>query len=125
MAKARATTATLIASQNNPSSARELAMTMAMLGNMTTKEDIPAIQAEVSEITAGREYTRYPLTNQWPVYITYFTIAQAVDGELTTFKDIYGRDAPVIAALDKPRQSNRARETSEEVIEIVDDLQTT
>lgn len=104
--------------------ARELAMTMAMLGNMESKEDIPLIQAEVSEITAGREYTRYPLTNQWPVYITYFTMASDVDGELTTFADIYGRDAPVIAALGQPRQTDRARKTSEEVTEIVDDLQT-
>lgn len=105
--------------------ARELAMTMSMLGNMKTKEDIPGIQAEVSEITASGDYTRYPMLNQWPVYITYFTMAQGVDGQLKTFADIYGRDAPVLAALDKPRQSNRARETSEEAVEIVDDLQTT
>jgi hypothetical protein len=47
-----------------------------------------------------------------------------VNGELRRFDDIYGRDAPVLAALDAPRQRERARETSEEVIEIVDDLQT-
>ena len=35
-----------------------------------------------------------------------------------------GRNLPVLAALDAPRQRERARETSEEVIEIVDDLQT-
>ena len=104
--------------------ARELAMTMAMLGNADSREDIPAIQAEVAEITAGREYTRYPMTKQWPVYITYFTYGVDVEGKLTQFADIYGRDAPVLAALDAPRQSNRARETSEEVVEIVDDLQT-
>ena len=104
--------------------AREVAMTMAMLGNMTTKDDIPAIQSEVQEITGGREYTRYPLTNQWPVYITYFTMATDVDGKLTTFKDVYDRDAPVLASFDQPRQANRARETDEAVVEIVDDLQT-
>ena len=64
------------------------------------------------------------MVNQWPVYLTYFTMAQDIDGELRTFKDIYGRDAPVLAALDKPREQNRARKTSEEVVEIVDDLQT-
>ncbi len=105
--------------------ARELAMTMSMLGNMTTKDDIPAIQSEVQEITAGGKYTRYPLTNQWPVYLTYFTMASDVDGRLTTFSDIYGRDAPVLASFDKPREANRARQTDEEVVEIVDDLQTT
>jgi murein L,D-transpeptidase YcbB/YkuD len=104
--------------------ARELAMTMSMLGNASNREELPAIQQEVSEITASREYTRYPMEKQWPVYITYFTYGVDVDGNLTKFADIYGRDAPVLAALDAPRQSDRARQTSEEVVEIVDDLQT-
>ncbi len=104
--------------------ARELAMTMSMLGNAKSREDLPAIQQEVSEITASREYTRYPMAKQWPVYITYFTYGVDVDGNLRKFADIYDRDAPVLAALDAPRQRDRARETSEEVIEIVDDLQT-
>lgn len=105
--------------------AREVAMTMSMLGNMKTKDDIPAIQAEVQGITASGKYTRYPLTNQWPVYLTYFTMASDVDGQMTAFADIYGRDAPVLASFDKPRQANRARQTDEEVVEIVDDLKTT
>lgn len=104
--------------------ARELAMTMSMLGNMKTKDDIPAIQAEVQTITAGGKYTRYPLANQWPVYLTYFTMASDVDGQMRSFADIYGRDGPVLASFDKPRQTNRARKTDEEVIEIVDDMQT-
>jgi L,D-transpeptidase YcbB len=105
--------------------AREVAMTMSMLGNMKTKDDIPAIQAEVSEITKSGKYTRYPLANQWPVYLTYFTMASDVDGKMTTFSDIYDRDAPVLASFDKPRQADRARKTDEAVVEIVDDLQTT
>lgn len=105
--------------------AREVAMTMSMLGNMKTKDDIPAIQAEVSEITKSGEYTRYPLANQWPVYLTYFTMASDVDGKMTAFADIYGRDAPVLASFDQPRQANRARKTDEAVVEIVDDLKTT
>lgn len=105
--------------------AREVAMTMSMLGNMKTKDDIPAIQQEVSAITASGKYTRYPLANQWPVYLTYFTMASDVDGKMTSFSDIYDRDAPVLASFAKPRQQNRARKTDEEVIEIVDDLQTT
>lgn len=104
--------------------ARELGMTMAMLGNMTSKDDIPQIQAEVQEISGSGQYTRYPLTNRWPVYLTYFTIASDVDGKLTTFKDIYNRDAPVIASFDQPREANRARKTSEKVVPIIDDLQT-
>ena len=104
--------------------ARELAMTMSMLGNAESKDDLPLIQEEVSEITASGEYTRYPMTRQWPVYITYFTMGLDVNGKLTKFSDIYGRDAPVLAALDAPRVQDRARETSEEVVEIVDDMQT-
>ena len=104
--------------------ARELGMTMAMLGNMTSKEDIPTIQAEVQDISTSGKYTRYPLTNPWPVYLTYFTMASDVDGKLRTFDDIYDRDAPVIASFSKPREANRARKTSEKVVPIIDDLQT-
>ena len=103
--------------------ARELAMTMSMLGNAETKADIPAIRDEVSEITMSGEYTRYPMKKQWPVYITYFTMATDVDGKMKAFKDIYDRDEPVLEALDAPRVSDRARETSEEAVEIVDDMQ--
>ena len=99
-------------------------MTMAMLGNAESREDLPAIQQEVSEITASGKYTRYPMEKQWPAYITYFTYGVDVNGELRQFDDIYGRDAPVLAALDAPRQDDRARETSEEAVELVDDLQT-
>ncbi|EDL49189.1 hypothetical protein ED21_20954 [Erythrobacter sp. SD-21] len=104
--------------------ARELAMTMSMLGNASNRADIPAIQEEVSEITMSGEYTRYEMKKQWPVYITYFTMATDVNGEMKTFRDIYDRDKPVLAALDAPRQENRARETSEEAVEIIDDMQT-
>ena len=104
--------------------ARELAMTMSMLGNANSREDIPAIQQEVSEITASGEYTRYPMAKQWPVYITYFTMGTDVNGEMRSFADVYDRDAPVLTALDAPRQNDRARETSEEVVEIIDDMQT-
>jgi hypothetical protein len=51
-------------------------------------------------------------------------MARDIDGELKTFNDIYGRDAPVLASFNAPRVGNRARVTSEEVIEIEDDLQT-
>ncbi|MXO97205.1 L,D-transpeptidase family protein [Erythrobacter aquimaris] len=103
--------------------ARELAMTMSLLGNASSKDEFPAIIEEVSEITGSGEYTRYAMKKQWPVYITYFTMATDVDGNLKTFKDLYDRDAPVLAALDAPRQSDRARETSEEAVEIIDDMQ--
>ena len=47
------------------------------------------------------------------------------DGKLRSFDDIYGRAAPILAALDAPRQQHRARRTSEEAVEIIDDMKTT
>lgn len=97
--------------------ALELAMTIAILGQGATRDEAVAIS------TSG-EYTRVPVKKAMPVYITYFTMARDIDGQLKTFNDIYGRDTPVLASFDKPRVANRARVTSEEVIEIKDDLQT-
>lgn len=95
--------------------ALELAMTVAILGQGATRDEAVAIS------TSG-DYTRVPVERTMPVYITYFTFGVDVDGNLRKYEDIYGRDAPVFAALDAPRVGNRARETDEEVIEIVDDL---
>jgi murein L,D-transpeptidase YcbB/YkuD len=97
--------------------ALELAMTIAILGQGATREEAVAIS------TSG-EYTRVPVKKAMPVYITYFTMARDIDGSLQTFSDIYGRDAPVLASFEAPRVGNRARVSGEEVIEIVDDLQT-
>jgi L,D-transpeptidase YcbB len=98
--------------------ALELAMTIAILGQGATRDEAVAIS------TSGK-YTRVPVTRSMPVYIAYFTMARDIGGELKTFNDIYGRDAPVLASFEAPRVGNRARVTSEEVIEIVDDLQIT
>jgi murein L,D-transpeptidase YcbB/YkuD len=95
--------------------ALELALTMAILGG-TDKDEAVAI-------SASGEYTRVPLQKTFPVYITYFTMGRDIDGELRTFEDIYDRDAPVLASFSAPRVANRARVTSEEAVEIVDDLQ--
>ncbi|RPF71858.1 L,D-transpeptidase family protein [Aurantiacibacter spongiae] len=95
--------------------ALELAMTVAILGGGATRD-------EAVEISTSGEYTRVPVERTMPVYITYFTFGTDIDGTLRRFDDIYDRDAPVLAALDAPRVGNRARETSEDVIEIVDDL---
>lgn len=98
--------------------ALELAMTIAILGQGASKE-------EATEIARSGEYTRVPVSRQMPVYITYFTMARDIDGELRTFDDIYGRDRPVLDALKAPRVEQRQRTTDEELIVIEDDLQTT
>ena len=95
--------------------ALELAMTMAILGKGATKEEAVAIS------TSGK-YTKVMLEKQWAAYITYFTMATDINGELATFRDIYGRDAPVLASLEKPRVRNRSILPTDEVIVIEDDL---
>lgn len=96
--------------------ALELAMTMAIVGKGATKD-------EAVSIANSGKYTKVMLEKQWPAYITYFTMASDINGEMATFKDIYGRDAPVLASLDKPRVRNRSTVPTDEVIVIEDDLQ--
>ncbi len=98
--------------------ALELAMTIAILGQGATRE-------EAVDISRSGKYTRVPVVKTMPVYITYFTMGRDIEGNLRSFSDIYSRDAPVLASFDAPRVGNRARVTSEEAVEIVDDLQTT
>jgi murein L,D-transpeptidase YcbB/YkuD len=106
--------------------AQELAITLAILGNLAnTPEMRKAAADEAVAISKSGKYTRVPVQKSMPVYITYFTMGRDITGKLRQFKDIYGRDAPVLASFDAPRQENRARSTSEEAVEIVDDLQTT
>ena len=70
---------------------------------------------------ASGEYTRVEFNSKMPAYITYFTMGTNIDGKMTTFSDIYGRDDAVLAAFDAPRKANRSRVTDEEIIEIVND----
>ncbi len=94
--------------------ALELAITMAILGKGATRD-------EAVEIATSGEYTKVMVEKQLPAYITYFTMGVDIDGNLRTFKDIYGRDAPVLASLDKPRVQNRSGESDDEVIVIEND----
>jgi murein L,D-transpeptidase YcbB/YkuD len=96
--------------------ALELGMTIAILGQGASKDEAVAIS------TAG-QYKRVPVVKTMPIYITYFTMGRDISGTLRSFTDLYGRDAPVLAALDAPRVANRARTSSEKVVKIVDDLQ--
>jgi murein L,D-transpeptidase YcbB/YkuD len=91
--------------------ALELAMTVAILGQGASRD-------EVVEVSTSGEYTKVPVVATMPVYITYFTMGRDIEGELRTFEDIYERDAPVLASFDAPRVGNRARVTSEEVVAI-------
>lgn len=90
----------------------ELGMTMAMLGADMT------IEQAVANSDSGK-YTKVPMTRTFPVYITYFTMGQDIAGQLSTFADIYGRDAPVLASFTKPREAKTTqRMSSEEIIKL-------
>ncbi|RVQ67882.1 L,D-transpeptidase [Croceicoccus ponticola] len=94
--------------------ALELALTLAMVLGEVPKEEAVAI-------SKSGEYTKVPLKKQIPVYITYFTMAQDIDGVMRSFKDIYGRDEPVLASFAAPRVAKDGRrETTEEVVAIED-----
>ncbi|MEP3050615.1 MAG: L,D-transpeptidase family protein [Erythrobacter sp.] len=94
--------------------ALELAITMAILGRGATKE-------EAVEIATSGEYTKVNIEREMPAYITYFTMATDINGEMSTFEDIYDRDAPVLASLDQPRVHDRGIESNDEVIVIEND----
>jgi murein L,D-transpeptidase YcbB/YkuD len=87
----------------------ELGMTMAILG-----AQMPA--AEAAELSRAGEYKKVPMTRTFPVYLTYFTFARAIDGALKPFADIYERDAPVLASFKAARELKTTQRTSDEEI---------
>lgn len=89
--------------------ALELGITLAILLNGTKPEDAAAIS------TSGK-YTRVPIQKHLPIYITYFTMAQDVNGKLSSFEDIYDRDPPVLASFAQPRQLKTTQRTTNEAI---------
>ena len=93
--------------------ATELAITLAIL-----QADMES--SEAVEIAKSGKYTRVGFDKQMPVYITYFTMGTDIDGKLSTYADIYDRDAPVLASFKEQRVRNRARVTDEEVVPLED-----
>ena len=89
--------------------AQMLGMTMAMMGAGLT------VDQAVAYANSGK-YTKVPMTTTFPVYITYFTMAQDITGKLSSFNDIYGRDAPVLASFARPRELKTTQRKSNEAI---------
>ncbi len=89
--------------------ALELGMTLAIFGAGLDTNQV------VAHATSGK-YTRVVMNRTLPIYITYFTMGTSIGGELSTFNDIYGRDAPVLASFDKPRQLKTTQRKSNEAI---------
>jgi murein L,D-transpeptidase YcbB/YkuD len=92
--------------------ATELGMTMAILGAGKSTD-------ELVEIAGSGKYTIVPMTKTFPVYIMYFTMASDINGKMGTFKDLYARDAKVLASFAAPRKPwDGIRKTSEKVIKL-------
>ncbi len=92
--------------------ATELAMTLAILGAGKSTDELVAI-------AGSGKYTLVPMTKTFPVYIMYFTMASDINGKMGTFKDLYGRDAKVLASFAAPRKLwDGKRKTSEKVIKL-------
>ena len=91
----------------------ENAVVVGMVLAMRGAEMSPERAAEISR---SGKYTRVPLTKTFPVYITYFTMARDIDGVMRKFGDIYGRDKPVLASFDAPRQLKTSQRISNEAI---------
>lgn len=87
----------------------ELGMTMAILGAKKSA-------TEAAEISRSGTYTKVEMTRTFPVYLTYFTYARSIDGQLKPFNDLYERDKPVLDSFLAPRQIKTTQRASEEEI---------
>ncbi|MCT2399275.1 L,D-transpeptidase family protein [Novosphingobium mangrovi (ex Huang et al. 2023)] len=87
----------------------ELGMTMAILGAQMPAE-------EAADISRSGKYTKVEMTRSFPVYLTYFTLARSIDGQLEQFDDLYGRDAPVLESFTQPRELKTTQRASDEEI---------
>jgi L,D-transpeptidase YcbB len=69
------------------------------LALLLLKHDQGWSMAQVVSATDNSEDHHVALKQKIPVYITYFTLKVNDDGSISTFRDIYGHDARMAAAL--------------------------
>ncbi len=90
----------------------ELGMTLAILGAGMDP-------GEAADISRSGKYTKVAMNRTFPAYITYFTFARSIDGDLRKFGDIYGRDKPVLDSFQVQRQPKTSqRKSDEEIIQL-------
>jgi murein L,D-transpeptidase YcbB/YkuD len=94
--------------------ALKLGMTIAQLRGDITPE-------EGNELFHSLKYKRVVLKQSIPVYITYTTMGLNVDGQMTTYKDIYGRDTAVLASMHAPRILHTTQRTSTQEVIVAQD----
>jgi murein L,D-transpeptidase YcbB/YkuD len=76
---------------------------------------------EASELYHSLKYKRVVMKEATPVYITYTTMGLNVNGQMTTYKDIYGRDGAVLTSLHAPRVLHTTQRTSTQEVIVADD----
>ena len=62
----------------------------------------------ITDLIAAHDTKRVPLSRPVPVYLLYWTAIAASDGGVGFRNDLYGRDAPLIAALAEPTAEDHA-----------------
>jgi murein L,D-transpeptidase YcbB/YkuD len=63
---------------------------------------------ELSEMIASGQTSRLPIKPPVPVYVLYWTAVPGAPGRIGFRPDVYGRDARMIAALNRPASANLA-----------------
>ena len=63
------------------------------------KKDQNWSSGEVSSAFHNSHDRQVPLQSKIPVYVNYFTVRVNDDGSVSTFADLYGHDARMVAAL--------------------------
>ena len=69
--------------------------------------------AAIADVVAEKATRTVNLATPVPVLILYWTAQPTVDGRVIFRNDVYGRDPPTLAALDRPLQPRRAQRWSE------------
>jgi murein L,D-transpeptidase YcbB/YkuD len=63
--------------------------------------------ARITDLIAAHDTKRVPLGRPVPVYLLYWTAIASPEGGVGFRNDLYGRDAPLIAALAEPEADDR------------------
>lgn len=74
-------------------------------------------KAELTVISKSGEFTKVELSDPVPAYTGYFTMGRDSNGKLSTFRDLYSRDGPIIASFARPRQASTQRENQTQLQE--------
>ncbi len=68
--------------------------------------------AAIADVVAEKATRTVNLATPVPVLILYWTAQPTVDGRVIFRNDVYGRDPPTLAALDRPLQPRRQVESA-------------